>query len=70
MGKRANLLDVMEIQEVLDEYISNVDYRQLGKMGDMVFLSLKNQLLEEKVEKLEAEVEELREKIERVEKKK
>lgn len=67
MGKRANLIEIMEMDEVFNEYVNNAEYLEMGKMGDNMLLGLKNRILEQKVEKLEEKIEELLEKIDRLE---
>lgn len=66
MGKRANLMEIMDMDETFGEFINETNYFKAGRLGDNMLLSLKNRILEQKVEKLEETITELLNKIERL----
>lgn len=63
MGKRANIMEIMDMDEIFNEYVNNAEYLEMGKFGEGMLLSLKNRILEQKVAKLEERVEDLLTKI-------
>lgn len=69
MGKRANLMEIMDMEETFGEFINETNYFKIGRLGENMLLGLKNRILEQKVEKLEETIEELLSKIEGLEKK-
>lgn len=64
MGKRANFLDIIEMNDIFDKYLDKVNFEPIQNIADMMMINLRNRILEEKVDILETEVNFLRERME------
>lgn len=67
MGKKGDLLDVLDTLELFEDYVENVEFKSLEKIGDMLSINLKNRILEERIIRMEDEIYRIREKVEDVE---
>lgn len=67
MGKKGNLLDVMDTMELFEDYVENVKFKSLDKIGDMLVVNLKNRILEERIIRMEDEIYRIKEKVDDVE---
>ncbi len=56
MGKRASFADVIDMKEIFEKYMDNVNFDSIQSIADVLRLSLKNRVLEERVDVLENEV--------------
>ncbi len=64
MGKKANVLDIMDTGEIFSEYLDKFLNKNMNDMGELMLLNIKNKILEDRVNRLEDEIYELKDRLE------